>query len=117
MENESFSKCVECDNYWLLNQQCLITDQPRKPSDPQCGESWATCSESPEEIRQKLYDLLWNLEDCVGGKYYSLAPICGARKGICLKGKNGLCTSIKEGKLADCEFKFRLEHPDAPFTQ
>lgn len=110
MKIDNSPKCIECDNYWLLNQQCMITEEPRNPLDPQCGEEWARSSESPEVVKQKLFDLVFNLKDYVGGKYYSVVAICGARKGICLH--NGECTFIKEGKPTDCEFKHKFENPE-----
>jgi hypothetical protein len=130
MEYPAYPKCVECDGYDLIHRRCWFDSTPREPLDEQC-DKYPHESTSPAKMQAKLRELTMLIGDLSGGKYYSFAPMCAARHGICPKGHDGICTKdaekITQGEIDnrlyfyndktkgyDCSFKFKYENPNAP---
>jgi hypothetical protein len=110
MDNEKFefTRCIECDCYNLRELTCAVTGEIKAPMQLKCTDEQAECSLSPEQIHKNMYDLVWGLSEYIGGKYYTIVSVCGARRGICPKGKDGICDPTPEKA---CDSKHNFENP------
>lgn len=108
IEKFEFTKCIECDCYNLREMICAVTGEVTDPMKLRCDDEQAECSLAPETIHKNMYDLVWGLSNYIGGKYYGIAPICAARRGICPTGRNGICDPSPE---KPCDSKYNFENP------
>jgi hypothetical protein len=96
--------CAECLEYSLYHQMCGIDSKSRHPFEMQCTEHKHS-SRPKEEVKEQLLNLVISLRENVGGKYFTLVPICSARGGICPKGHDFKCEN-------NCLYKMKIENQD-----